>query len=458
VLRRFSQFFAAALTIASVCTAQIAPPPPLPPRGSVDAGKEPRLKKRVAIMPPVVGRLAAELQLAPEVVARIARDATETAFSAAPGLLLVNRSDLSDVLAEQQLGQSALFNSELAPKTGYLIPAQALIYVTIQDVYLKELRTTQSSSMAGELLRQAEALETQARQLQDQAAAQSSAMQRSALGGFDPANYGQMNCTAIYNCSQYSDPAYVQFCEGQVRQCDSQNQLRLQQAQENENQRRANESSQIDALRNQSRALMNQAQSLRAQAQMGQQEAYDEIRRTVDIQLVWRVVDTMTGEVMATGDLTESSSLSNTTAAKQTGFDRYSQARITSHNSIIQDALSRATVRLVRDVTNAIATEPFRAKVAEFDPSSGKVFINAGSSHGLLRGDTFGVLETGRILTDPDTGQILRRPGKPVGMIWVESVLGPSLSSATAIRIVDELTRGSELQYLGSFPAGPPAQ
>ena len=70
-------------------------------------------------------------------------------------------------------------------------------------------------------------------------------------------------------------------------------------------------------------------------------------------------------------------------------------------------------------------------KIARVD--AGEIYINVGAEAGVQVGQVFYVVRKGKVITDPDTGEILGADETKVGQVKVAVVKGPRLSLCSAV-------------------------
>jgi curli biogenesis system outer membrane secretion channel CsgG len=91
-------------------------------------------------------------------------------------------------------------------------------------------------------------------------------------------------------------------------------------------------------------------------------------------------------------------------------------------NSPLGKATTTAIDKSVELILAKMAKEKWSAKVADFDPGTKEVAINAGSDAGVREGDTFDVVRVVRVIRDPDTGAVIGRRTERLGAVRVVSV------------------------------------
>lgn len=62
----------------------------------------------------------------------------------------------------------------------------------------------------------------------------------------------------------------------------------------------------------------------------------------------------------------------------------------------------------------------------------GTLYLNIGSEAGVKEGDEFTVYRVGKVIKDPDTGEVLGQDESKVGRVKVTAVKGPRMSTATS--------------------------
>ena len=136
--------------------------------------------------------------------------------------------------------------------------------------------------------------------------------------------------------------------------------------------------------------------------------------------MTFHVVDVESGEIIHSRSLEESVS-TNEVAVKA----RYSDVAL-GGRVFYRTPLGRATAgvmdRAVRQITAAIASRPWRLKIAMV-AEDGTIILNGGAYRKVLVGQEYEVLEMGQAIIDPDTGDVLdRRAAKAVGRLRIVEV------------------------------------
>jgi len=133
------------------------------------------------------------------------------------------------------------------------------------------------------------------------------------------------------------------------------------------------------------------------------------------------VVDVETFEIIASQSLCESVRASDVDV-------RAKYKKIAFGGSVFyQTPLGRATARVidkaVRRICKTIASRPWVPRLADVRAQTGHVTINGGANRNVRTGDQFEVLQLGRPVIDPDSGDILgRQASKVLGRIRVRQV------------------------------------
>ncbi len=159
-----------------------------------------------------------------------------------------------------------------------------------------------------------------------------------------------------------------------------------------------------------------------------------------------RLVSTDTAEVLAVASSKKESTRSGTTLLGSGGSISGSGGGIydlTSKNfgdTILGEAVNQAVNELAAHIDTESGRLPSHTVEIDglvADVSGGKLVLNVGSKVGLKPGDRLKVFRTGRAITDPATGRVIRR---------VEDEIGQAV-----ITDVDEMSAGAT--YTGNTPA-----
>lgn len=413
-------------------------------------------RRRVAVMPIKVGALSAELQLPGNVIATKVRDQLEAKVSERPSLLAVSRAELGDVLAEQKLTATAGFNQELSPKQGKLIPAQMLLVTTIDRVDVSTSTRQETSSTAESYIKKAVELENQARVIQDEARRvadniQEEAENRAAGSGMLTQSAEGLGCTIGGLLANCKDPACFERQQRAQEECQAKAERDAERAQQRAvSEARGNIQGEINEKRGQARELQTQAANLRRQADI---EAQKDVRetRTTTARLVatWKAIDVSTSAVVASGSIDTSADQTQSGVSRETAFASSKSTESARYDVLINQVIGDGVAKLATEVESKLEEVPFRAKVVKVDKQG--ITINAGKNLGVGVGDTFGVREKREVLTDPDTGLPLDKPGPPIGRIRVSEVFEKTAFAQMVERAAKPLGRGDELEWIGMY-------
>lgn len=90
--------------------------------------------------------------------------------------------------------------------------------------------------------------------------------------------------------------------------------------------------------------------------------------------------------------------------------------------TLADKAISAAITKLVENVINKCMDKPWKAYILSIE--DGVYFISGGESQGIKVGDVFAVIQKGKQVKNPQTGLMIELPGKVVGKIKIEQMLG----------------------------------
>lgn len=141
--------------------------------------------------------------------------------------------------------------------------------------------------------------------------------------------------------------------------------------------------------------------------------------RTATVTISLRLIDTTTGQVVATVNAQGSASSQDVDAGlvnKKGATLGLSAFRGTPLGKACEDAIRKAVDKIVLD-TGSI---PWTGLVV--DNRGGQVYLNAGADQNVQAGMVFTVYRQGETLTDPGTGAVLDTSFERLGSVRVESV------------------------------------
>jgi hypothetical protein len=146
-----------------------------------------------------------------------------------------------------------------------------------------------------------------------------------------------------------------------------------------------------------------------------------------------RAFSTSTGEIVwAASAREETSSSSVYVAGAGGGVDdqRKLDKLVRPVVAKLAESLSKKTLS-TSGVGGAADASGVAGKIAKVE--GGTIYLNVGSEAGVKEGDEFNVIRMGEAIKDPDTGEVLGQNESKVGRLKVVKVMGPRLSTATAL-------------------------
>lgn len=164
--------------------------------------------------------------------------------------------------------------------------------------------------------------------------------------------------------------------------------------------------------------------------------AKQEATATVDL----RLVDTKTGQVIASFSGTGSSSLEQ---SRTMGF-----GSVAGYDGSLNDrAIGAAVNAAVEKMTQALLERPWSADVLA--NQNGTLFISGGEAQGVKPGMEFAIMTKGEQIKSNATGAYITLPGKKVAEIQVQSLFGTSeLDQGAAAQLISGSIEGYELAEL----------
>lgn len=137
--------------------------------------------------------------------------------------------------------------------------------------------------------------------------------------------------------------------------------------------------------------------------------------QTVEAAVSIRLVDVSSGQIIYSEEAKGEAETSNKTVmglGERTDYDA----------TLSDKAISAAISKLVENIINNCMNRPWKAYFLNYDENG--IIISGGRSQGLKIGDTFEVIEKGRLIENPQTGMKMELPGKTVGKIRIDFVGG----------------------------------
>lgn len=154
--------------------------------------------------------------------------------------------------------------------------------------------------------------------------------------------------------------------------------------------------------------------------------------QTVEAAVSIRLVDVGTGQIIysdegkGAADITTKSTFVGT--GGHAGYDA----------TLSDKAIAAAIDQLVENIINKLTDKPWRSYFLAYD--SDAVIIAGGAGQGIEPGMTFAVKTAGKSVKNPQTGIMIKLPGKDVGKIQVVSTGGDTPETEYAIVTITEGT------------------
>ncbi len=137
--------------------------------------------------------------------------------------------------------------------------------------------------------------------------------------------------------------------------------------------------------------------------------------QTVEAGVSIRLVDVSSGQIIYSEEAKGEAETTNKTVmglGERTDYDA----------TLSDKAISVAISKLVENIINNCMNRPWKAYFLTYDDNG--IIISGGKSQGLKIGDTFDVVEKGRIVENPQTGMKMELPGKIIGKVKIDFVGG----------------------------------
>jgi curli biogenesis system outer membrane secretion channel CsgG len=135
-----------------------------------------------------------------------------------------------------------------------------------------------------------------------------------------------------------------------------------------------------------------------------------------------RAVDAASGQVAAAFSVRETFKAKG--AAATLAHGESTVGRTDQRRTPVGEAARRAVEAAVARLAGALSGREWASRVVDVGED---VAINAGASAGLRAGDRFRLYRTARLLTDPDTGQVLGQRRRPIGWLTL-TVVEPNVA------------------------------
>ncbi len=153
-----------------------------------------------------------------------------------------------------------------------------------------------------------------------------------------------------------------------------------------------------------------------------------------------RVVDATTGQIIKNFKVSER--VSSRGWSLSAGVDQISIGNNFFAKTPLGQAARRCITKVVGKFADIAASRPWEGRIVEVE--EGTVFINAGESAGIQKGDVFKVMRVTKTFTDPDTGQTIGQKKKELGRIEVNEVQS-KMSTATYVPLAVDAPRRGDL-------------
>jgi Curli production assembly/transport component CsgG len=396
------------------------------------------IRRRVAVLPASIGSVAKDAAVEPSALSSRVVDGLEEALKANNEFIVTNRSDLGALIREQGMAKAGVTNKEIGPATGKIIPAELLIRCTIDrvDVSFNTRRTV--SSNATELLRRAQAAETESLDLRDSAKAQQIAAKKHYQDAADMKAQNDQTMKQLEGNTSRSaaNLGALSIALGAYGQASAEADAKAALKQANAD------------LASAERKLLEARQFRERAERQASVDINDESETKAALVVIWRALDSLTGEVMAGETLRLTDSIKDVRSVRGEGSSSVENTSSNRSQNLVNKLIDTSVVTIAQKIHDKIDRIPFRGQVVKADKSG--VVINVGSDRGVQEGDTFAVREVDKSLTDPTTGQALAGIESLRGLIRVNQV-GEKISKATIIKASGTVSRGHVLEWVGVF-------
>ncbi len=150
-----------------------------------------------------------------------------------------------------------------------------------------------------------------------------------------------------------------------------------------------------------------------------------------------RLVDVSTGIIIYSGEAKGEAAAED---KRVMGFGKTADFDATLSDKAISSAISK----LVENIINSCMDKPWKAYFLSVE--DGTYIISGGKSQGIKAGDTFTIMEKGKIVKNPQTGLNIELPGKTAGAIRIDQTMGSTPEDEISIAsLVDGTINIAEL-------------
>jgi len=138
------------------------------------------------------------------------------------------------------------------------------------------------------------------------------------------------------------------------------------------------------------------------------------------VAVIIRLIDTTTSEVIASQRVEGQASASATGYSANLGVVGFGQGAFSQ--TPLGKATQMAIDRAVYFIASQMAARPWRGRVARVD-EQGVIYVNAGSTDGMLPGKVLRISRPGENIVDPETGMELGQEAHVIGTIQIQEAL-----------------------------------
>jgi hypothetical protein len=400
-------------------------------------------KRRIAILPARIGSVAADAGTSPDALAQVVGDHMEAMLKPRPGLLVLGRGDLAAVLGEQELVTKGVTQGELGPQRGRVIPAEILLRITLDRVDVRQSTNRVASSNAAAMLQRAQELENAALKDQETAAEH----ERSAIESAQMAQQMKLQNDQLAAQMQTSAQSgtlsrgslnlgVLATVFGKKAELDSQRQSEESVKEAGERRLAAQ------------RKLLQARQEKERAERMARTDLTETRTTNATIIVVWRAIDSLTGELIAGDSYKLSDNLVDQRKVQSDGNTSTEVSETGRVQGLVHQLIDQSLEKMAGKITAELGNSPFRGQIVRVD--KGGVILNVGKNLDVEVGDTFAVKRFDASLVDPATGQSLAGPGSLEGLIRVVEV-SDKTARASVMQSAGKLVRGDTLEWVGVY-------
>lgn len=164
--------------------------------------------------------------------------------------------------------------------------------------------------------------------------------------------------------------------------------------------------------------------------------------------VVWRAIDSLTGELIAGDSYKLSDNLVDQRKVQSDGNTSTEVSETGRVQGLVHQLIDQSLEKMAGKITAELGNSPFRGQIVRVD--KGGVILNVGKNLDVEVGDTFAVKRFDASLVDPATGQSLAGPGSLEGLIRVVEV-SDKTARASVMQSAGKLVRGDTLEWVGVY-------